>query len=581
MELKIKLIDEQKFLLLREQWNALLRESSNNEFFLTWEWISTWWKVYGESKNNKKLFILAVEDGDRNLIGIAPWYIRKEKVLKLIPLKKIYFLGIGENVSPEYLNIIIKKGWEDDVISNIRGYLLKNKYKWDLLYLSDITENHLITEKIKEVFSAENIPFFREKIIPPCLYFMLPQSWEAMLKSLNKKHRYNIKSRRKKINENFNVEANFYIQKQVSQWLLDILLFLHNRRMNDKGIEGKFRYNDYRSFHTKLIKNYPQYVIISLMKIDSKPAAVRYGYIYDNKVYNYQTGFDPKYKKYGVGQVLLSYLIEKCIKKGFREFDFLRGAEPYKYDWTNLERWKERIIIFNPYTWRGKVVYFYFLLKRITKTNIRRFIKGSSWILIIIKRIIGTLIKFIYYKRTSYMYMHNLKKIPQINCKLKNLQIDFHDKPAEMLKDICVIKKAKPHKFLKRFKRKHICVTAEYNRELAFFNWISIGEWSLIDGRYNNLNDSEFFIYDAYTIPEYRRNGIWQSMLATELRVMKEKGYKGCYVLVEENNLPSIKGIEKVGFEKIGKVKKVKVLGLKIIRKENGDCRQKEGGGGI
>ena len=34
---------------LKPAWDALLRESAANTIFLTWEWVTAWWSVYGLS----------------------------------------------------------------------------------------------------------------------------------------------------------------------------------------------------------------------------------------------------------------------------------------------------------------------------------------------------------------------------------------------------------------------------------------------------------------------------------------------------------------------------------------------------
>ena len=45
-------------------------------------------------------------------------------------------------------------------------------------------------------------------------------------------------------------------------------------------------------------------------------------------------GADPAYSRFGVGTLFISSVIEWAIRKGYREFDFLRGDEPYKQLWA-------------------------------------------------------------------------------------------------------------------------------------------------------------------------------------------------------------------------------------------------------
>jgi CelD/BcsL family acetyltransferase involved in cellulose biosynthesis len=47
----------------------------------------------------------------------------------------------------------------------------------------------------------------------------------------------------------------------------------------------------------------------------------------------YLTGFDPAYERCSAGSVVIGRSIARAIAAGRRSYDFLRGAEPYKYAW--------------------------------------------------------------------------------------------------------------------------------------------------------------------------------------------------------------------------------------------------------
>ncbi|MGA6994161.1 MAG: GNAT family N-acetyltransferase [Candidatus Deferrimicrobiaceae bacterium] len=59
----------------------------------------------------------------------------------------------------------------------------------------------------------------------------------------------------------------------------------------------------------------------------------------------YNSGFDPAYREVSPGLVLLARCIEDAIRQGFREYDFLRGRERYKYDLGGKDRIVYRAII--------------------------------------------------------------------------------------------------------------------------------------------------------------------------------------------------------------------------------------------
>ena len=72
--------------------------------------------------------------------------------------------------------------------------------------------------------------------------------------------------------------------------------------------------------------------------LNDKIIAVMYGFEQSNCFFSYIGGFDPDLAKYSPGSIILLYIIEDCINRGISEFDFLRGAESYKYLWGAVDK---------------------------------------------------------------------------------------------------------------------------------------------------------------------------------------------------------------------------------------------------
>lgn len=73
------------------------------------------------------------------------------------------------------------------------------------------------------------------------------------------------------------------------------------------------------------------------------------------------------------------------------------------------------------------------------------------------------------------------------------------------------------------------------------------------------MNKQDFEIGPCYTYPEFRGRGIYPKVLRNICRKMGQ-GDGTFYMIVDEKNLSSIKGIEKAGFERCGFVKKSKII---------------------
>jgi CelD/BcsL family acetyltransferase involved in cellulose biosynthesis len=67
--------------------------------------------------------------------------------------------------------------------------------------------------------------------------------------------------------------------------------------------------------------------------------------VWNGSLLLYNSGFDPNYREVSPGLVLLARCIEDAIRQDYREYDFLRGRERYKYDLGGKDRIVYRAII--------------------------------------------------------------------------------------------------------------------------------------------------------------------------------------------------------------------------------------------
>jgi CelD/BcsL family acetyltransferase involved in cellulose biosynthesis len=65
--------------------------------------------------------------------------------------------------------------------------------------------------------------------------------------------------------------------------------------------------------------------------VEDSPAAVTIQFPHHDGPQLYNCGFDAAKKEWSPGVVLTFLIIKEAIESGAREFDLLRGQEPYKY----------------------------------------------------------------------------------------------------------------------------------------------------------------------------------------------------------------------------------------------------------
>jgi len=327
--LRIKELSEyNQFVDLREQWDDVLKKSKDDELFSTWEWLSTWWKHYGKERELK---ILLAEDGNK-IVSIAPLMFSVYKMLGF-KLRKIEFLGTEHT---DYRNFILAERHAES-LKRFLGYL--NKLDWDCLELREIPE------------TAESIAFLRgilgkthvhnESVSSTCFYVPLSSSWDVFVKELSGNMRRNLRRRMRRLEEVYKV--GFKMQNGIDSLEQDMRAFfnLHQKRWRSRGFQGSFGADPrFQNFLLDVSKCFAEkkWLNLSFLTVNDEPISAALCFEYNKTIYYYHPGFDPAYSKFGVGNLLIMYLIQDSIQKGIEKFDFLMGAEAYKRDWASLSR---------------------------------------------------------------------------------------------------------------------------------------------------------------------------------------------------------------------------------------------------
>ncbi|MFC1825027.1 GNAT family N-acetyltransferase [Thermodesulfobacteriota bacterium] len=305
--------------------------------------MKTWWDVYGQER---ELFVLCGYKGDQ-LIGIAPLSIGKSTTsyFKFLNYKTIWFLGSGttsaRGVLSEYLDFIIKRGYEDEFVEGFFHYMNSHN-AWDEVLLENISSDSPLPSLLKKCTAKSSFVF---KVVNKgtSILINLPKSWEEYLKSISSSLRYKIRRGRKefsKIGGSYHLVTN---ESDLPKAFAD-LEKLHQRRWSNKGIAGAFSSPEWKSFHEKLIPMLFEkgQLKLSFLIIGKDPVAANYNFAFDNKIHYFQSGMIPHQNKHvRLGLLLHSYCIEEAIQQGYREYDFLIRSESgidYKDMWGNCSR---------------------------------------------------------------------------------------------------------------------------------------------------------------------------------------------------------------------------------------------------
>lgn len=329
-ELKVSLFTADNDLFSMEQeWNGLLQKSSADTIFLTWEWVSSWWKIH--KKSNQQLFMLFIREGNE-LIGIAPLYCSKIRFLTLLTAKRLDYIGFG-TLDSEYMDFIIEKGKEKEVLTAVFNYLKQYESKWDVLYLYEMPES-AVTLPLLTPLAAENGYSILETR-HECSSVQLPSDWDTYLSTMDSKFRYQLRHSTKRLEEGHTVEFGYCNSEDNLATDLESLYKLHQKHWIGKDIEGSFINMQRRSFYYEISRLFLSKGWLRLfgLKVDGEYKAQQFSFEYAGKIFSLQEGYDPDWKKKRVGQVLRGYVFRDIISRRLTEYDFLGGISPHKKTW--------------------------------------------------------------------------------------------------------------------------------------------------------------------------------------------------------------------------------------------------------
>ena len=77
-------------------------------------------------------------------------------------------------------------------------------------------------------------------------------------------------------------------------------------------------------------------------RLAGRVVAVFYGFALGGTTYYYLSGYDPELEKLSIGTLIVAHAMEEAVREGAAVFDFLRGAEEYKFAWGATERMNRR-----------------------------------------------------------------------------------------------------------------------------------------------------------------------------------------------------------------------------------------------
>jgi CelD/BcsL family acetyltransferase involved in cellulose biosynthesis len=332
-------------LVTRDQWDALLAGAVSNVVFLTWQWQQGWWRHFGgaaQADCTLHLLVLRAERGAP--LGIAPLFIAREPLpppkpyvhgelrpdRSGEPLRVVQFVG-GIDIA-DYLDVIASPENLEATWAAVLDYLIDIRDQWDAIDFHSLPQFSPSHDTVQRLGAKHGLNFevFPEDVCP---VLELPSDWNTYLMSLRKKDRHELRRKVRKLEGRDDVR--WYLVPPTDRASLEekmrVFLALHKQSGSDKA---KFMDAQMEAYFLDMARDLADtgWLDLAVLEVDGEPASAYLSFCYGDRLYLYNSGYTPRFAGYSAGVALLAYRIHKAILQGIRYFDFLRGDEPYKYD---------------------------------------------------------------------------------------------------------------------------------------------------------------------------------------------------------------------------------------------------------
>lgn len=325
---------------LRAEWLEVLRSSSSNSPFLTWEWLYSWWIHLGA---RRALQILTARRGDGRLVAVAPLCVSRRRWPWLPQLE---FLGTGWAGS-DYLDLIARRGYEEECATAFTAWADARAQTVRFDHLRPAALAATMGGPLAEAgWSGESVP------AGMCPFATLRgHSWESYVETLRPSQRTRCRRYLNTLQNRFDVRFASVETECQRREVLTALMGFHEQRWKTRGGSTAFQTPVLRAFHYDFTSRALKagWLRLFSLRLNGEIAAVTYCFHVNGRFYLYQHGFNPGFWHYSVGVVVLALTIRSAIEEGALEFDMLYGEEPYKSLWASEARQLERVELFPPH----------------------------------------------------------------------------------------------------------------------------------------------------------------------------------------------------------------------------------------
>lgn len=300
------------------QWRDVLAADPTRHVFSTPEWHRVWWEEFGAGK---KLFVLTFLDP--HPVGLAALTLDDTEAGG-----GLRFLG-GDDLTDYMGPLSAGPAHLPAIADALVRYVLEEIDGWSVFDARCLPVPFGFAEWLAEAADRHRVRFEIDQHEMTAV-LALPDSFDTYLEGLDAKDRHEVRRKLRRLDRE--LSGADVSTADASSLEADLKSFIDLHR-GSEGLKGKFMAPERQTFFARIARAFQPlgWLSLNFLEANGRRAASTFGYDFEGTYSLYNSAYEREFRPLSPGLVLVVRLIERCIARGIRRFDFLRGEERYKF----------------------------------------------------------------------------------------------------------------------------------------------------------------------------------------------------------------------------------------------------------
>ena len=351
----------------RETWDRLAGLNPWSTPFAAWAFHRAWWDAYGDNAHDETLVVCrdGGPDGtDGEPIAIVPLMHRHEveptDASMRTTMRHADALGLtsvspsakailfGASYHSDYATILAEPADLPEVARAVAGYIAgPASGEWDVVDLRRLRCGDPAGSRLAAAFAeldAGRLVVEREDVCP-VVTFPTGLDIEGYLSTLGKKERHEIRRKVRRAEAAGEVRLTDSTDPLGD---LDLFIDLHQKRWGEKGLFPPNRGGEQSRVLVRRL--FELFGIdgpfrLTILSVGDRVIASGLHFETETDLLYYNAGIDPDARDLSPGVLMIHAYVRRALERGLRRMDFLRGDEPYKYEWGAVDEPIQRVLV--------------------------------------------------------------------------------------------------------------------------------------------------------------------------------------------------------------------------------------------